>query len=159
GKKCCVRWCSVCTSMTPRRARWCIKSRRRPSLTATPFCVTLNPRHENTSSASANAQCTEGGYRETLSYWIVRTALDLCVRATGNPVRFGSQPAQASGGSPHGRSLGSRHQLERAHLRLFAREHHRSSVCRHGLADPGVRSRRQVPPRNRQEPVRLVVRT
>lgn len=78
--------------------------------------------------------------------------------STGNSVRLGPEPPEASPGPAFRRGNGSRRQLERTHLRLLSRQHYRTGLRGHGGATARVRSRRQVHPRDRPQPVCVVVR-
>jgi hypothetical protein len=89
----------------------------------------------------------------------VRAALSVGVRAAeraGNPLRLGTEPAEAAArhASRRGRRRGG--ELQGPHPRLFTRRLEPGPGLRqHRLADPGIRPQRRLPARDRQEPLRL----
>jgi hypothetical protein len=108
----------------------------------------------------------QGGRYETLDELlarrIARAGKPTGVRAgtsARDPVRLGSQSAQAPGRHASRRGFWRGRQFQGPHLRLYPRRQQpRSRVRQHRLAAARVRPGRQIHPRDRQESLCLVVR-
>src|SRR5882762_1719680 len=128
------------------------------ALTGARVCRYTRPVARGTPAPRATTPA-QGGCHETPAFWPDAA----CVAGIGtggcaaDPVRRVGPPEAAEGPVPR-RSHRGRGEFEGSRLRAVARQHHGPGLRGSGGATARVRSRRKVRSRDRQEPVRLVVR-